>query len=101
METRNCGEDCELKKPLTKGDFRLWTISVEKFAVVLAAGILVFGPGLIAIGKSVVCIYEETYGKAFEWLAVLAFCALFYWPIHWWYYSLDREQRSIRDRMSK
>ncbi|MBN1509081.1 MAG: hypothetical protein JW955_19705 [Sedimentisphaerales bacterium] len=91
----------EIKRPLTKGDFLIWTLSVEKFALVIFVGLLVFGLGIAAIKNIAVNLYAGKYWMALAWSAGIAVPAFAYWCIHEWYYRIELDQRRIRDAMSE
>jgi hypothetical protein len=90
-----------LTQSLTRGDFRLWVISLQKLGIEVLCGIVVIGIGSAAIWQAASNVYAGRYWTALSWLPVLSLCALGYWPFHSWYYGLDREQRRIRDVMSE
>lgn len=91
----------DIKKPLTKGDFRVWAISIEKFALACVAGLVVMSPAIVGIWKVASSVYAGKYWTALSWLPAFLFCVLFYRSLHRWYYDLDWEQQRIRKTMSE
>ena len=91
----------DIKKPLTKGDFRVWAISIEKFALARVGGLVVMSLGIVGIWKVASSVYAGKYWTALSWLPALLFCVLFYRSFHRWYYDLDWEQQRIRKTMSE